>query len=81
MVDNCISIDTRDFRVVANEPNKDSTLSYSNPTFKTLYENKVSNYDDKYNLTIAFKDRYANEIVPVKNVKNINIVNKFVNTL
>lgn len=79
MVWNCSSVSTPDLKVVANIPDLNVTKSAS--SFNALYTNVISNNYDEYNLKIAFKDKYNNEIVPVVWVKNIDITNKFTNTL
>lgn len=76
---NCTDILTPDFKVVANIPDYTNTLT--NSSFNNNYSGKISNLSDKYNLSVAFKDKYNNEVVPVSWVKKISLINKFNNTL
>lgn len=77
MVNNCIDIPTPDFKVVANVPDVDKTIS----NVSVLYENKISNYSNTHEFEIKYRDKYDNYVVPVENVKDIVLTNTFTNTL
>lgn len=79
MVGNCTNVQNPAFKVVANVPHWPNSLSAS--LFKATYSWIVSDNYDTYDLTISFKDKYNNEIVPVTNVKELVITNNFDNTL
>lgn len=77
MVDNCVSVNTPDFRVIANTPD----LTKTTKDYINTYSSLISNYFSEYSLNIAFKDKYNNEVVPVSWIKKITIINRFENTL
>lgn len=77
MVDNCVTMPTPDFKIVSNQP----LLANSIHTFQDKFTWRISNYKDKYQFDILFKDKYGNEVVPVTWVKNITITNNLDNTL
>lgn len=72
---NCINLSTPWFRVVANVYNL-------NKSWKDISTgSKISNYNSKHESEFTLKDEYWNYITPVNWVKNIEISNKFTNTL
>lgn len=78
MVWNCVSVNTPDIWVVAND------ISLANTTHNlggNYSLGRVSNLSDSYTTTISLRDAYNNEIVPVSGVKQVVLSADFDNTL
>jgi len=82
MVWNCISFNTPDFKIVANEYDENKSIfKIEGGVPISVIDWKDWDWEDSYNVEAYFKDKYNNEIVPVHWVKSINITTDFINTM